>query len=293
VASGFGVESYDRVEAVVSRTDIAAVIISSPPAFHLEAIRMAAAAGKHIFCEKPLTLTLEDADAAIEMVRKAGTLLQVGHMRRYDPAYAEAKKRIDAGEIGRVVIFKGIGRDLESPPSTPAQTGINGTLFHDSSSHDFDMARWLTGDEIVEVFSYGGTLVMPDMERFGAMDSGVVNFRFRGGAVGNVESFLHARYGYDVRTEVVGTKGTLQIGTHQQTPLVVLSGSRRNQDVVTHWLNRFAEAYRLEMTDFIRSVREGGPPRVSGVDGRQSVAVAVAALKSHREHRPVQVSLGS
>jgi predicted dehydrogenase len=290
VAAELGVESYPSVEALVSRADLDAVIISSPPRFHLGAIEAAAAAGKHIFCEKPLALTVEEAGAALQAVRKAGTFLQVGHMRRYDPAYAEAKKRIDAGEIGRVIIFKSIGRDPESSPQAAAQTAINGTLFHDSSSHDFDMARWLTGDEIVEVHAYGGVLAMPEMKEFEAFDSGVINLRFAGGAIGNVESFMHAQYGYDVRTEIVGTKGTLQVGYQQQTPLVSLTRSGKCQDLLTHWRVRFAEAYRREMIDFAQSVREGRTPRVTGHDGRQSVAVAVAAVQSQREGRPVRVS---
>ena len=289
VAAELDVESYDSAEALVARPDLAAVIISSPPKFHLPAIRTAAGAGKHIFCEKPLALAVEDADAAVEAVRKAGTILQVGHMRRYDPPYVEAKKRIEAGEIGRVVIFKAVGRDQESSPLTASQTAINGTLFHDSSSHDFDLARWLTGDEVAEVHAYSAALAIPEMKQFEAFDSGVVNLRFAGGAIGNVESFMHAQYGYDIRTEVVGTKGTLQIGYLQQTPLVSLTRSGSNHDMVTHWLVRFAEAYHREMVDFIESVRAGRPPRVSGYDGRQSVAVAVAAVQSQREGRPIRV----
>ncbi len=292
VAAALEVDNYDSAEALVARPDLAAVVIASPPKFHLPAIKLAATTGKHIFCEKPLALSVEDADAALEAVRKAGTFLQVGHMRRYDPSYMEARRRIDAGEIGRVVIFKSIGRDQESSPATAAQTPINGTLFHDSSSHDFDLARWLTGDEVVEVHAFTAALAMPEMRQFAAFDSGVVNLRFAGGAIGNVESFMHAQYGYDVRTEVVGTKGTLQIGYLQQTPIVSLTRAGSSHDAVTHWLARFAEAYRLEMTDFLQSLREGRPPRVTGHDGRQSVAVAVAAVRSQQEGRVVQVQPG-
>jgi predicted dehydrogenase len=128
------------------------------------------------------------------------------------------------------------------------------------------------------------------MKQFNAFDSGVVNLRFARGGIGNVESFLHAQYGYDIRTEVVGTKGTLQIGYLQQTPVVALTRAGSSHDVVTHWLGRFAEAYRREMVDFVDCVRTGRTPRVSGSDGRQSVAVAVAAVQSQREGRPVKVS---
>jgi predicted dehydrogenase len=289
VAAELGVDGCESAEALLARRDIAAVVISSPPKFHPPAIQAAGAAGKHIFCEKPLALTVEEADAALEAVGRAGTFLQVGHMRRYDPAYAEAKKRIVDGEIGQVVIFKSLGRDYESSPLTASQTPINGTLFHDSSSHDFDLARWLTGDEVTEVHAFSGALAMPETRQFNAFDSGVINLRFAGGAIGNVESFMHAQYAYDVRTEVVGTKGTLQIGHLQQTPLVTLTRSRSSHDLLTHWLVRFAEAYRRELTDFVGSVREGRPPAVSGRDGRQSVAIAMAAIESQREGRVVRV----
>jgi len=289
VAARLSVVGCESTEALLARRDIDAVVISSPPKFHVSAIQAAAAAGKHIFCEKPLALTIEEADTALEAVGRAATFLQVGHMRRYDPAYAEAKKRITAGEIGRVVIFKSLGRDYESSPSTASQTPINGTLFHDSSSHDFDLARWLTDDEVIEVHAFSGALAMPETRQFNAFDSGVINLRFAGGAIGNVESFMHAQYGYDVRTEVVGTKGTLQIGYLQQTPLVALTRSQRSHDVLTHWLARFAEAYRREMSDFVSRVREGRPPAVSGRDGRQSVAIAMAAIESQRDGRVVRV----
>jgi len=289
VAGELGVEGYERAEALLERRDIAAVVISTPPKFHLSAIQGAAAAGKHIFCEKPLALKVDEADAALEAVRQAGTFLQVGHMRRYDPGYVEAKKRIAVGEIGRVVIFKSIGRDYETSAVAASQVAINGTLFHDNSAHDFDLARWLTGDEVTEVHAFSGALAIPETRQVNAFDSGVINLRFAGGAIGNVESFLNSKYGYDVRTEVVGTEGTLQVGYLQQTPLVSLSQSQRSHDVVTHWLARFAEAYRREMTDFVSSIREGRPPAVSGRDGRQSVAIAEAAVESQREGRVVQV----
>ena len=289
VGGELGVDSYDSAEALCARKDIDAVVIGSPPKFHLPAIQIAAAAGKQIFCEKPLALTVQDADTAIETVKKAGTFLQVGHMRRYDAPYVEAKKRIEAGEVGEVVIFKSIGRDQESSAQTPSQTPINGTLFQDSSAHDFDLARWLTSDEVIEVHAYSGSIAMPEMKKFEAFDSGVVNLKFARGAIGNVESFLHAQYGYDIRTEVVGTKGTLQIGYLQQTPLISFTRAGSSHDLVTHWLGRFAEAYRRELTDFVQQAKNGGTPRVTGHDGRQAVAIAVAAVRSQKEGCPVRV----
>ena len=290
VAGELNVESvYQSAEDLVVHPDLRAVVVSSPPKFHLPAILAAAAAGKHIFCEKPLMLTVEEADTALEAVARAGVLLQVGHMRRYDPAYVEAKRRIDEGEIGRVVVFKSIGRDQESSPSGACQIETNGTLFHDSTSHDFDLARWLTGDEVVEVHAYGAALAIPELKKLDAFDAGVVNLQFASGAIGNVESFMDAKYGYDIRTEVVGTKGTLTIGHMQQTPLVVMTRAGSSHDLISHWLSRFAEAYLREMRDFVQNVIAGRAPRVTGNDGRQSLAIAVAAVESFRERRPVRV----
>jgi len=289
VASELEISAYGSIESMLSGRDIDALVISSPPKFHGAAIRRAAAARKQIFCEKPLAIALDDADSALEAVAAAGVNLQVGHMRRYDPAYAAAKRRIEEGDIGRVILFKSIGRDHRAGPSAAAQTEINGTLFHDSSTHDFDLARWLVGDEVSEVHAYAGCLALPEMKRFGGFDSGVVNLQFTRGAIGNVESYFDAKYGYDIRTEVIGTDGTIQIGHLQRTSITLLTAEGRKHELMTHWLERFAEAYRLEMRDFVNNVLAGRPMRVTGHDGRQSLAIADAAMRSHFERRPVPV----
>ncbi|HSU69414.1 MAG TPA: Gfo/Idh/MocA family oxidoreductase, partial [Tepidisphaeraceae bacterium] len=242
VASELQITAYESLESLLNGSDIDAVVISSPPKFHGSAIRAVAAAHKQIFCEKPLAITLDDADSALEAVAEARVNLQVGHMRRYDSAYAHARQRIEEGEIGRVILFKSIGRDHQAGPSAAAQTESNGTLFHDSSTHDFDLARWLVADEVAEVHAYAGCLAIPEMKRFGGFDAGVVNLQFMRGAIGNVESFIDARYGYDIRTEVIGTQGTIQIGHIQRTPVTVLTAEGRRQELMTHWLERFAEA---------------------------------------------------
>ncbi len=277
---------YDNIEPLLERKDIRAIVIASPAKFHASAIQVAAAAGKDILCEKPLALTLEEADAALAGVERAGVRLQVGHMRRYDPAYAAAKNRIEAGEIGEPVIFKAIGRDREAPPLSYFQSGLNPMLFLDSSIHEFDLARWLMEDEVAEVHAFAAVR-NPELAQFGDIDAGVVNLRFVRGSIGNVESFREACYGYDIRTEIVGSKGTLQVGYLRQTAQVVLSGAGARHDVVGHWLVRFAEAYLNELRDFVETVRAGRQPRVSGEDGRRALAIALAAERSYRESRPV------
>lgn len=289
LAAELQISAFESLESLLNKTEIDAVVISSPPKFHGDAIRSAAAARKQIFCEKPLAITLDDADSALEAVANARVNLQVGHMRRYDPGYADAKRRIDEGTIGRVILFKSIGRDHMAGPSAAAQTEINGTLFHDSSTHDFDLARWLVGDEVSEVHAYAGCLAIPEMKRFGGFDCGIVNLQFTQGAIGNVESYINAGYGYDIRTEVVGTRGSIQIGHGQRTPVTFLTAEGSKHELMTHWLERFTDAYRLEMRDFVNNVVTGHPVRVTGHDGRQSLAIADAAMRSYFERRPVPV----
>ena len=295
VATTLEVEHYyTSVEELVARKDIQALVIASPGKFHSEAICTAAAAGKDILCEKPLALSLAEADAALAAVKKAGVRLQVGHMRRYDPAYADAKKRIEAGEIGDPVIFKAIGRDREPPPLSYFQAGANGMLFLDSSIHEFDLGRWLMKDEVAAVQAFAGVLVYPELSSFADIDAGVVNLRFARGGIGNVESFRQALYGYDIRTEIVGSKGTLMVGYLRRTPQVVLTRAGVAHDAVDHYLTRFADAYEKEMRDFVLTMLSDRPPRVTAHDGRQSLAVALAAERSYRESRPVSLAeLGS
>lgn len=288
VAAELEVEhALNSLEALLERKDIQAVVIASPDKFHAGAVQLAAAAGKDILCEKPLALTLEEADAALAAVDKFCVRLQVGHMRRYDPAYADAKKRIGSGEIGEPIIFKAIGRDQNAPPLSHYQAGLSGMLFLNSSIHEFDLARWLMNDEVSEVHAYTSVLTRPEVAQFGDIVAGVVNLRFERGAIGGVESFVQCQYGYDVRTEIVGSKGTLMVGRLLRTGELVLTGEGACHDIVDHFLVRFADAYVLELRDFVETILADGAPRVTGQDGRRAVAIAVAAQRSYRESRPV------
>ena len=281
---------YTRFEDLLAHKDLDAVVIASPGKFHASSVRLAAEAGKAILCEKPLGLNLPEIDEALVAVRRRGVPLQVGHMRRYDPAYAEARRRIEAGEIGDPVIFKSIGRDKEPPPPEYFKAGLNGMLFLDSSIHDFDLARWLMSDEVAEVQSFITTMVTPYLSEFGDIDAGVVNLRFDRGAIGNVESFRQAMYGYDIRSEVIGTKGTIMIGSLQQTAAMVLTTAGVMHGAVSHWLERFSEAYLREMRDFVATVLAGREPKVTGDDGRKAVAIGLAAERSFREKRPIAMA---
>ena len=282
--------SFGSFEALLDRKEIQAVVIAVPDKFHAHANRTAAAAKKDILCEKPIALHLDDARAALKAVSDAGVRLQIGFMRRYDPAYAAAKKQIEAGEIGDPVIFKSIGRDKDMPPLAAYQSGMNGMLFYNSSIHDFDLARWMMNDEVGEVHSYTTVAIRPEVAQYGDVVAGVVNLKYARGAIGNVESYVQSQYGYDVRTEVIGSKGSILIGGLQNAPALFLTPKGSSHDIVDHFLVRFADAYVLEMRDFVQTILGDKPVKVTGEDGLRSLQIAVAAQKSYLESRPVQVA---
>jgi inositol 2-dehydrogenase len=280
---------YSTVEALVERPDIQAIVIATPAKFHGAAIRVCAQAGKDIFCEKPFTLTLEEADEMLEVTREARVRVQVGHVRRYDPPNVRAKQRIEAGEIGDPVIFKSLARDPAPPSASYMASGVNGMFFQDSTVHDLDLGRWLMNDEVSEIHAYGAVLVCPELAQYNDIDTALVSMKFSRGALGAVENYMQAGYGYDIRTEVVGSKGTIITGYLQQTAEVVLTAHGARTDVVDHFLVRFKDGYLDEMRDFVQTILADNEPKVDAFEGRQAIAAAEAAERSYREKRPVAV----
>jgi scyllo-inositol 2-dehydrogenase (NAD+) len=282
--------AYSSLDAMIEHKDINAVVIATPDKFHADAIRVAAAAGKDILCEKPIAITIKDAEAAIQAVEKAKVRLQVGFMRRYDPAYAAAMKRIEAGEIGTPVIFKSLGRDRDEPPLAAYQSGVNGMLFYSNSIHDFDLARWLMQDEVSEVQAYATTTIRSEVAAFGDIVAGVVNLKYAHGAIGNIESYVQAVYAYDVRTEIIGSKGSIFVGSVEKVPATFLTAQGGNHILADHFLSRFADAYLTEMQDFVHRMLTNQEPRVTGEDGLRSLEIAVAAEHSYQQSRPCKIS---
>jgi predicted dehydrogenase len=285
--------SYGSLEAMLECRELEAVLIATPDKFHAEAIGIAARARKNILCEKPLALKMADAHAALDAVSKAGVQLQIGFMRRYDLAYAAAMKRIDAGEIGVPVVFKSVGRDKEAPPLAAYQSNLNGMVFYNNTIHDFDLARWLMKDEISEVHSYATVTIRPEVARYGDVVASVANLQFRQGAIGNVESYVQAVYGYDVRTEIVGSKGSILVGSIRQAPATFLTADGGLQTLADYFLTRFQDAYLAEVRDFVQNILNDRPFRVSGEDGLKALAIAVAAENSYLRKQPVKVTLHS
>jgi len=282
--------AFSSLEDMLALKEIDCVVIAAPDKFHGQAIRTAAAAGKDILSEKPIALKLADARAALEAVAAAGVRLQIGFMRRYDPGYATAMKRIEAGEIGEPVIFKSVGRDRDAPPIAAYQAKLNGMLLYNNTIHDFDLARWLMRDEVVEVHAYTTVAIRPEVGQHGDVVASVVNLKYRHGAIGNVESFVQAVYGYDIRTEIVGSKGSILVGSLQQTPVTFLARDGGTQVLADHFLTRFEAAYVAEVRDFVHNILNDKPLRVSGEDGLRALELAVAAESSHLQSKPCTVA---
>jgi inositol 2-dehydrogenase len=284
--------SYSNLDAMLDNKAIKAVLIATPDKFHAGAVEAAARAGKDILCEKPLALDLKSAQAALHAVAAAGVRLQVGFMRRYDPAHVAAMKQIEAGEIGEPVVFKSIGRDQFWAPIEAYQSRINGMLFFTSTIHDFDLARWLMGDEVTEVQAYTTVNTRPELAQYDDIVAGSVNLRFGRGAIGNIESYAQSIYGYDVRTEVIGSKGSIMLGSLRQHPAVFLKKNGGSYELADHFLSRFRDAYLAEVTDFVNMILSGKEPKVTGQDGLRAVEIAVAAETSAKTSTPCVVGKG-
>ncbi|MGH2536298.1 MAG: inositol 2-dehydrogenase [Candidatus Promineifilaceae bacterium] len=287
----FGVPHvYTNYAALLARDDVQAVVIATPTSSHVEVILAAAAAGKHIFTEKPLALTLAGCDQAIAAVEAAGVKLQVGFMRRFDDAYLAAKEQIVGGTIGRPVLFRSVSRDPWRTSLDYARREVSGGLIADMGVHDFDLARWLMGSEVERVSSEGGCLVFPELGEVGDIDNAVVNLRFANGAVGGVDLSRNAIYGYDIRTEVVGSEGSVFVGGLQGKMTWTLRRGQIAHDTIPGFMQRFGPAYTAEMQAFVRCLAEERPVAVSGADARQAAAIAIAATRSFDEGRPVALS---
>ena len=290
-ASRFGIKScFSDYRRLLEQKDIEAVVIASSTYTHVEIVKAAAAAGKQIFCEKPLAMTLQGCDEAIDAARQAGVRLMVGFMRRFDPPYRMAKQKIEEGVIGEPVMFKGVGRDPRRTSLEFARRENSGGLILDMGIHDFDLARWLMSSEVERVYSEGGCLVYPELKEVGDIDNAVVNLRFANGAVGNIDVSRNAVYGYDIRTEVLGSRGGLLISRDRYTDMLVMTKDGVTHDTVPYFMERFAEAYAAEIREFIACLSEDREPSVTGQDARLATAIGMAATRSFDEARPVLVS---
>ena len=291
VADRYGAKyHYTDYHELLQRDDIDAVVVVTPTNTHAEVIQAAAASGKQIFSEKPLAQSLDLCDQAIAAVEKAGVKLQLGFMRRFDSAYVMAKQKIEEGVIGTPIMFRSTGRDPRRTSLEFARRENSGGLIMDMGVHDFDLARWLMGSEVTRVQSEGACLVYPELKEVGDIDNAMINLQYANGAIGNIDLSRNAVYGYDIRTEVLGSEGGLMIGKLQQTATLVMTRQGVTHDTVPYFMERFGEAYAAEIRAFVTCILEDRAPLVTGQDARKATAIGIAATRSLDEDRPVMIS---
>ena len=285
-------KAYAEPLEAIQDSNVDAVIIVTPTNTHADLIEAAANAGKAIFCEKPVALGLERTTQALEVVKAKGVPFQIGFNRRFDPPYALAKQKIQAGELGAIEQFISVMRDPAPPPLEYVK--VSGGMFVDQSIHELDCARFLVG-EVEEVSVWGAVLIDPAIGELGDVDTGMISMRFKNGALGVIQNSRRSAYGYDVRTEVFGAKGKLVMDATPKTPLTQfgpgsVKDGRLEQDHFHFFMDRFRDAYRLEIEAFFQSLESGSAPTPGTFDALESLRLGIAATTSLREKRVVKLS---
>ena len=275
-------------DEILADPNIHAVLICSSTNTHADLIVQAAQAGKHIFCEKPIAFSLEQIDRALAAVAKAGVQLQIGFNRRFDANFARVRQAVVNGEIGSPRLLHIVSRDPAPPPLSYVR--VSGGMFMDMTIHDFDMARFLIGDEVREIYTSGGVMVDQAIGEEGDLDTALIVLRFRNGVIGTIDNCRQAAYGYDQRVEILGSEGKIATENNYPNQAVISTSKMVQKDLpLNFFMERYTESFAAEMRSFVAAVRENRPTQVTGIDGRIPVAMALAARKSYDEHRPVRI----
>jgi myo-inositol 2-dehydrogenase/D-chiro-inositol 1-dehydrogenase len=274
---------------ILADPEIDAVAICSSTDTHAKITIEAAKAGKHIFCEKPISFDLIQIDAALTAVEDAGVKLQVGFNRRFDPNFRKVRQLVTDGKIGDPHILRITSRDPAPPPV--AYIKVSGGIFLDMTIHDFDMARYQMGCEVTEVYVAGGVMVDPAIGEAGDIDTAVITLRFENGAIGTIDNSRKAVYGYDQRVEVFGSGGMAAVSNNTPDTHVYANGEGVHSSLPLYFfLERYIDSFITEMHEFVESIQNDTTPPVTGIDGRIPVVIGMAAWKSYKENRPVKLS---
>jgi myo-inositol 2-dehydrogenase/D-chiro-inositol 1-dehydrogenase len=284
--SGAELATTDAVEAI-HQPGVDAVIIVTPTDTHARLIELAVRSGKAVFSEKPIALDLTETKRVVDLVRHSNGPVQLGFMRRYDPGYISAKRRIESGELGRIETFRALSRDTY-PPSLKFLRQSGG-LFLDMAVHDLDLARFLVG-EVEEVQSWGTVLIDSRFAEADDADTAITFLRFVNGAFGVVETSRRSNWGYDIRTEIAGAVGKVVVEAVQKTPAVFSRDFAASFDHFENFPDRFAEGYRLELEAFFQALQNGQTPTPGPEDALETLRLAIAATRSWREKRPVKLA---
>ncbi len=288
-ADDFGIKfAVADYQTVLQSPAVDAVVICSATHTHATITMQAAAAGKHIFCEKPLDFNLGVIDQVLAAVQQAGVKLQMGFNRRFDPNFVRVRQAVANGEIGAPHLMHIISRDPGPPP--PAYIKSSGGMFLDMTVHDFDMARFLLGQEVVEVYAAAGVLVDPAIGALGDIDSALVTLKFADGALAVIDNSRQAVYGYDQRVEILGSAGSISTGNIYPNAATISTATAIRRDLpLNFFMERYTESYVVEMQAFVDAVRNDTPVPATGEDARAATALALAAMQSYAENRPVRL----
>lgn len=289
IAADLGAQTADNPQELLARDNVDAVAICSGTDTHVGLIVAAAEAGKAIFCEKPIALDLAEVDRALAAVEEAGVPLHIGFNRRFDPGHRSVREAVRSGRIGDVELVRISSRDPAPPPMS--YVAVSGGMMLDMTIHDFDMARYVTGSEVVEVFARGSVRVDPAFAEYGDVDTAIVTLRHADETLTVIDNSRRAAYGFDQRVEVFGSLG---MAASENAP--VSAGVVRTADgghtprLSTFFLDRYMPSYLEQWDGFVEAVREGHPTLVNGADGRAPLVLGLAAMRSMAEARPVAVS---
>lgn len=288
-AKDMQIRALDDYHEILNDPSIDAVLICSSTQTHapisIEAIR----AGKHVFCEKPISHDLSEIKAVMEELEKHPVKYQVGFNRRFDHNFRAVRQAVADGQVGDIHIVKITSRDPDCPPI--AYVKVSGGIFMDMMIHDFDMVRYLTASDVEEVYVNSAVLVDPEIGKAGDVDTAIVTMKLSNGALAVIDNSRRAVYGYDQRAEVFGSKGQVAITNDSASNAVISTAAGVTAEKPLHFfLERYMNAYATEISDFLRAIRENKPVPVTVNDGLQAVLIAMAANKSMAEHRPVKLS---
>ncbi len=290
LAEKFGISKvYDQFEDMVNDKEIEALVICSPTDFHANHIILAAKAGKQIFCEKPMDLSLETVKEVIKIVEAAGVKLMIAFNRRFDPNFKKVQRIVSEGKIGKPQVIKITSRD-PGPPSV-SYIKVSGGLFLDMAIHDFDMARFMVNHEVEEVYATGAVFVDPEIEKAGDIDTAVTTLTFKNGTIAVIDNCRKAAYGYDQRLEVFGDSGMCGSGNKlHDNNFHYDSNGVHTALPLDFFMDRYADSYFNEMRAFIECLKNNEAPPTTGHDGIMSLAIGLAAKKSLAENRPVKLA---
>lgn len=289
VADELGCGVVASLEEAVTAVDVDAVAICTSTDTHVDAMVAAADAGKAIFCEKPISLSIAEVDRGLAAVDTAGVPLQIGFNRRYDPSHKAVADAVAHGAVGDVHLVNIISRDPGPPPIEYVK--VSGGMFHDMTIHDFDMARYVTGSEVVEVYAKGAVRVDPAIGEAGDIDTAVVVLTHANGAMTTIDNSRRAAYGYDQRVEAFGSNGKASSdNTHQFNSVLATEQGFRRPPLEDFFLERYAQSYLDQWRAFVGYVRDGGDSPASGADGRAPLVIGTAALRSMHQNRPVRIA---